>query len=416
MKCKNCGRENPRKARYCGYCQSELPEKSGKGKVLACILTGFGLIVVLILALIGIFSDPAIKNLEKEIDSIGAVTVNSEEDLFRIGEVFDSLSAKEQNKIRNKDVLIAAVEEYARQMGLIADAMNAINDLDEITLNSKEELAAARNKYDLAKIYDLNGLMKEHEAVLKAAEAELEVLLKEQEQGLEYALSDIDDIVSKFFSGEYNWAKSSFMVKVGKLQKDSDRKQYADTFLTLIREQAQELYDDGSYVAAVTALLHYDDFTDWASEKTVAEIKKLKDSYVSEFNSKAPKNGEVLEQTYSKGTNKFTITAGPADTCVKIQSVNDPEKYAIMYIRANEKATLYNIKSDEYKVMYTTGPVWYGEEEMFGADATFVLYPNTINPQATPTGNGRRWTTYTATLTVGYGNQYGTQNMDPDDF
>ena len=430
MKCKNCGYENQYTSKYCGQCgwelsreaetgngqQNDKGKKRGKGKFLKRLLLGVGILFSIVL-IISLFSGPSVADVEAEIDAIGKVTINSEEHLKEIVEMCEKLSPEKQMQIRNLDVLVKASEEYARQAEVIADAMNAINDLGEITLDSKDVVSSARKKYDQAKVYDLNNIMKGHVVLLEAAEEKLEVLIEEQERSLEYALSDIDDVVAKLLSGEYEGAKSRFTERIEKLQKDSDRKQYADTFLAHVCKRAQKLYDDGSYVTAVTALQHYDDFADWASKKTVSETEKLKDFYVEELNSKAPKNGEVLERTFSKGTNSFTITVGPADTCVKIEAVDDPDEYAIMYIWANEKATLYNIKSDvEFCIKYATGPVWYGEEELFGPDATYILWEETIKPEANNMGSYRTWTTYTWKISYGYGSDYGVQNMDSSDF
>lgn len=432
MKCKNCGHENPDASKYCGQCgwdlsgkvkagnnqqsdEWEKTKKHGKGNIRKWLLPAIGVLLV-IAVVFCIFSGPSVADVEEEIDAIGTVTINSEEQLRKIVEMCKSLSVEEQKQIRNIDVLMEASEELARQAEVMADASDAICALGEITLDSKVAVALAREKYDQAAIYDINGVLTEHKTILEAAEAELEVLIKEQEQSLEYALSNIDNVVSRFFTGDYSWGESSFQTQIDKLKNKNDRQQYADAVMEQICVWAKTSYEKGSYEAAVTVLQNSDAVLQACSADTVTAAETLEASFIQKLNSKAPKNGEVLEKTFGKGTNSLTLTAGPADTCVKIQSVNDHEKYALMYIRANEKATLYNIKSDEYKVMYTTGPVWFGEEELFGADATFILYPNTINPQATPTGSGRQWTTYTGTLTVGYGDEYGIQNMDPSDF
>ena len=431
MKCKNCGYENPDASKYCGQCGWELSKKvearkglqndkqetkaNRNGRPIKWLLLGIGALLVAVL-MISLFSGPSVADVEAEIDTIGTVNINSTEHIQEILEMCKSLSVEEQEKIRNIDVLMAASEELARQAEVMADASDAICALGEITLDSKAAVASAREKYDQAKVYDLNHIMAEHEAMLEAAEAELEALIKEQEQSLEYALSDVGNVTSHFFTGDYSWGESSFQAQIEKLNKKNDRQQYADAVMEQICAWAQTSYEKGSYVAAVTVLQNSAAVLQACGADAVATAENLEASFIQKLNSKAPKNGEVLEKTFGKGTNSLTLTAGPADTCVKIQSVNDHEKYAIMYIKANEKATLYNIKSDEYKVMYTTGPVWFGEEELFGAAATFILYPDTINPQATPTGNGRQWMTYTGTLTVGYGDEYGIQNMNPSDF
>lgn len=431
MKCKNCGYENLDVSKYCGQCGWVLSGKEeggkgqqnderetkvdGNGRHFKWLLLGVGVLLMIVL-IISLFSGPSVADVEAEIDSIGTVNINSKEQIQKVLEMCKSLSVEEQEQIRNIDVLMEASEELARQAEVMADAADTICALGEITLGSKDEIVSAREKYDQAAIYDINGVLTEHKTILEAAEAELEVLIKEQEQSLEYALSNVDDVVSRFFTGDYSWGESSFQTQIDKLQSKSDRQRYADTVMERICTWAKTSYDKGSYVAAVTVLQNSDTILKICSADTVTTAENLEASFVQELNSNAPKNGEVLARTFTKGTNSFTITVGPADTCVKIESVNEPEKYAIMYIRANEKATLYNIKSDEYSIKYTTGPVWYGEEDLFGPDATYILWHETMTPEADTSGSYRTWTQYTWEIEYGYGSDYGVQNMEPNDF
>lgn len=431
MKCKNCGYENLDVSKYCGQCGWELSGKvesgkgqqnderetkaDGNGRHFKWLLLGVSVLLVIVL-IISLFSGPSVADVEAEIDAIGTVTINSEEQLRKILEMCKSLSVEEQEQIRNIDVLMEASEELARQAEVMAHASDAICALGEITLDNKEAIASAREKYDQAAIYDINGALTEHKTILEAAEAELAVLIKEQEQSLEYALSNIDDVLSRFFTGDYSWGESSFQTQIDKLQDKNDRQQYADTVMERLCTWAQTSYDKGSYVAAVTVLQNSDAVRNACGADAAASAEDLETSFIQKLNSKAPKNGEVLARTFTKGTNSFTITVGPADTCVKIESMNEPGKYAIMYIRANEKATLYNIKSDEYSIEYTTGPVWYGEDDLFGPDATYILWDETIKPEANNMGSYRTWTQYTGEIRYGYGADYGVQNMDPNDF
>ena len=144
--------------------------------------------------------------------------------------------------------------------------------------------------------------------------------------------------------------------------------------------------------------------------------ERMEASFVQELNGKAPKNGEILARTYTKGSNSFAITVGDMDTLVKLESVSDPSKYTLVYIRANQKVTVYNILNDEYRIKYATGPVWYGTEDLFGPDATYIQLTETINPESSRSGTYRTWTEYTWEVDYGYGTEYGVQNMDPNNF
>ena len=53
---------------------------------------------------------------------------------------------------------------------------------------------------------------------------------------------------------------------------------------------------------------------------------------------------------------------------------------------------------------------------MFGPDATYVLLEDTISPNTYTSGGYIHWSTYTWTISAGYGSDWGYQNMDPSDF
>ena len=90
MRCKNCGHENPQGAKDCGYCQcklSEYPEKEGEPgnkRKLKWFLPVVGVLLVVVFCL---FSGPSAADVEAEIDTIGTVTINSEEQLRKIMEM-----------------------------------------------------------------------------------------------------------------------------------------------------------------------------------------------------------------------------------------------------------------------------------------------------------------------------------------
>lgn len=421
MKCEKCGYLNPDDAKFCGNCKKKLGKPAEKSalsvilKIVTFILAALGAIFV-ILVLLVMFSGPSAADVEAEIDAIGTVSVHSEAQIQNVAQMYAELSKKEQAKVKNADVLVKASAEYARQTELIANALEAVGKLETITLDSEDAILAARKKYDQAKQYDLDGTMDEAAAVLEAAEAELANLVEAQQHSLDYVLKDVGDVTSLFCNGYYRLAQEHFLEQLERLLSDKDMQQYADVVIKRICEQAQTSYDKKNYVEAISILQSSEVVQAFCSSNAASDAQKLEQSFAQKLNSSAPENGKVLARTFSKGSNSFTITAGDMDTVVKIESVKNPDEYATIYIRANKKATLYNIKTTEFRVKYTTGPVWFGKTKMFGPNATYIMLKETINPKSSTSSSSKSWTQFTWKITSGYGDEYGYQNIDPKDF
>ncbi len=91
------------------------------------------------------------KQVEKLIDDIGEVTLDSEEAIVAAREAYEALSDKEKAIVANLDVLEAAEEAYAALKGE-SDKIKNVEDLiaaiGEVTADSGEAIAAAREAYD----------------------------------------------------------------------------------------------------------------------------------------------------------------------------------------------------------------------------------------------------------------------------
>ena len=91
------------------------------------------------------------KQVEKLIDDIGEVTLDSEEAIVAAREAYEALSDKEKAIVANLEVLEAAEEAYAALKGE-SDKIKNVEDLiaaiGEVTADSGEAIAAAREAYD----------------------------------------------------------------------------------------------------------------------------------------------------------------------------------------------------------------------------------------------------------------------------
>ena len=72
MKCRNCGSQNPRGARFCGYCQHELKQENGFGFFWVC-----GILLVVILATAAFFGARNRTNKEPNSERISITSTQS---------------------------------------------------------------------------------------------------------------------------------------------------------------------------------------------------------------------------------------------------------------------------------------------------------------------------------------------------
>ena len=124
--------------------------------------------------------------VEKQIDEIGEVTLDSKEVIEAVREAYDALSDDQKDLVTNYDVLTAAEKTY-RKLEVKAEAdRDAAADVDakieaigEVTLDSKDVIEAARAAYDnlsadqktLVTKYDvLTAAEKAYQAAVKANE------------------------------------------------------------------------------------------------------------------------------------------------------------------------------------------------------------------------------------------------------
>jgi len=422
MKCPNCKQENPEGSLFCGNCGFRLTGNADdtvknddiivekKPKRWLIILA-----VVLIALCFFLFSGPSVKDVTLAIDSIGSVNLSSYALLEEAAEQYDSLSPSKQEKVSNGQVLFDAIDEYGRQLELAENAKVAIDAIGMVDLDSEAAIADAREKYDLVKKYDVVGELDTYLDTLEAAERDLLRKQNDEAAAVKKAANSVNTIITHLVNARYESAVTIYAGNLDSITREPAKAEYSDSVLSAIITEAQTQYDAGNYYTACMLLSVREYYNLHGDEELLQQAEALEATFVEYLNSTVPKNGEVLARTHWSGRNTIKTTAGPANTCVKLQLVEDPEKYIMFFVKANESFTI-NMPSGEYKVMYTTGPVWYGKEELFGPNATFIEVPDTIQPNSYTSGDYVYWNTYDWTVEYGYGEDFGAQNMDPDDF
>ena len=135
----------------------------------------------------------AAKPVEKLIDAIGEVTLDSESAIQAARAAYDALTEAQKAEVRNYDVLTAAEARLANQKAAkpVEDSINAIG---EVTLDSESAIQAARAAYD-ALTEEQKAEVKNYDK-LTAAEAAYARLLAEQSERLEKIYKTTGDFIA----------------------------------------------------------------------------------------------------------------------------------------------------------------------------------------------------------------------------
>ena len=85
-------------------------------------------------------------NLTSRISSLGTVTLNDKSEIEKIRNAYDELTDAEKNMISNYDVLLSAEKELSSLK--IKNAVDLINDIGTVTLDSSSDIRKAQNAWD----------------------------------------------------------------------------------------------------------------------------------------------------------------------------------------------------------------------------------------------------------------------------
>lgn len=117
-----------------------------------------------------------VKQVTEQIDEIGNVTINSGFTIKAVTGKYDSLSSKCQRHVKNRKILNQAKRDWNQLKA--NEAIEKINGIGEVTIDSRENIASARKIYD-----ELNDeqkkLVKNHQILVDSEEAFEEVQVQD---------------------------------------------------------------------------------------------------------------------------------------------------------------------------------------------------------------------------------------------
>lgn len=320
------------------------------------------LVLCLALSLAGCSS---VEDVEAAIDRIGAVTYESGAKIESARDQYEALSASSRKKVRNADILMDAIDEYDRLVKAVDTAIDAINAIGFVDLGSGYAIDNARAAYDALAADKLTDYAAEYAAVLESAEESF---------GMLYVADAYVKANDLYMRGDYRSAHVTMYDAVSRFPNAPKIPECKELGLNSASELAFEHYVSGDMENAMNYLLEAEPV--YGTNDRYDEVRNSVEVAVA---ARRPTNGTVFSNSIGSDYCMVTIYASDTDACVKLQVENEPKKFAMFYVRANEDFTLY-VPSGKYVIKYVTGPYWFNDVSMFGkwgsyaqADGVFPL-------------------------------------------
>lgn len=411
------------------------------------------------------FKSSTVRELQKEIQAIGEVTLASEAQIQRAKEHFDLLSAADKVRVSNAEQLEQAEASYETLVfqQRAAQFDDKVNGLGEITLQSEAALIALREDYD-ALDEQTRGFVSTTSA-LKAAEQTLRHLKDheeaaridrmilglgeiqlESEQGLrqareaydaaEPAVVELVQNLSILEQAEKDWLvikEENDYTEIKSLLAARDNEQLTGKAAAFLENFPSSAHGSEVSDICVTAYLqlskqyeygrHYE-----AAEKTLLEGQSLSleadngriqaalDALQRAIASIRPYNGVVLGGNRRGGYCQLVVHSGSNDVLVKLADTEDPENlYLLIYVRGGESATV-NIMDGDYTLKYVSGETWYGMDELFGEKGSYHKADTVVTFKTSYEGNYVHYDQQEVTLYQVFGGNMSTSAIDSEDF
>lgn len=402
----------------------------------------------------------AISETEEAISAIGTVTMESLDEIQHAEALFDSLKEIQQDHVENADELKAARREYNRLEQLIEDMGDVLQGIETVTPESGDDIEEAWELYEELQENDLTDYVEDAEKLLKAAQKSYDrqcKLIEDYEKAM-----DAIGTVTLGSKGAIERAEKAYTELlrehldhyVSNEELIAAREEYEELYLLNWCEEIIELYGEGKYSAAsaeiqrlenkypnhaysnemslLNAYCHIalaeiafseDRLEDAAYELDLAESRgsgtqeymDLRTKVDNKIASNRPNNGEILYNRIGTGYGKLTVKAGSTDVCVKLESVDDPDKYILFYVHANSEAKI-SVSSGEYIFKYTYGQTWFSDTEMFGTYGGYSQSDETLTFTVSYSGNYVYYRNMTITLYDVIGGNFDTEDIDAGDF
>lgn len=345
----------------------EYTDFGGKRRTNPLVMVIVAVIVVAIAAVCisMAWKQVSINNTEKAISAIGTVTMESSGAVKDAELAYSKLSDEQKEQVENYDVLVAARAELDRLEKLVQDAVDAIEDIGKVTLDSGSKIQKARKAYDALEADNLTSYVAEQGEILVAAEEEYEKLHGEKL---------FTDGQKLFQAEEYDEALKKFDELVKKYPKHTriaNAKVYAAKCMVV---KAQESFDAREYETTMELLTEGK-----AKYGDSAENQELMDKLIKKLEDQRPKqNGKKFKEGVKWGYGTLEVTAGDKDVIVKLVSLTDPEAYTLFYVYAGTTQKI-NAANGDYKVLYGTGDYWYGDKVGFGKTGEYYEVSRTYS-------------------------------------
>lgn len=377
----------------------QQPHK-GQSKTKVWLMVLSIIIVVGIAAFLFIPRYLAIREAENAISNLGAITIDSLEEIESAERVYTALPEKDRAKVSNYSKLLEAKSEYEKLSILLLQTSKAIDAIPyPVDIEFIQLVENARKLYDQAVCMGLDKKLTEYQESLEILESlyfydYAESLLSQATDF--YANKNYQDAISLCDQIILNYETHNYPAKVCA----SDC--YAEMAAAEIKQNKLE--------EAWNLLKIADD------NYTCSDIwNTTNDNLEKSLRNIRPANGKKLSNTLKWGYGEFTVKAGDEDVCVKLESVNNPQQYLLLYVHAFNSATV-QICDGEYIAKYTTGPNWFGNEKMFGNSASFAKADDTFSFETTRSGNTVSYTSISITIYKVINGNLETIPLEPEQF
>ena len=335
--------------------------------------------------------------VEKAIDNIGYVTLQSREEIEKAENLYAQLSEKDRRRVDNLDVLVAARAELDRLEGLVVAAQSAIDALpDSITLESGPAIIAANQAYNAARVAVVHDQIRGYDKVYFAiqtygglATEQADTLMRQGRYTDAYQL--YFTVWDNFPNSEYGGEAYYGCGEAGAYS-------------------AQALYNSGRTKEALDMLNAVEETFGITEEGTALREKILK-----RLEQQRPQSGRTFHNSIGWGYGEFTVDAGSQDACIKLENIQDPSEYALFYVRAGEKATI-KVKDGSFIAKYATGAYWFDQDTLFGDDTVYTQAEDILEFTTTRSGSDIYYSAIQITLYEVVGGDLETSAIDPNAF
>lgn len=332
---------------------------------------------------------------EDAIDKIGKVTLESKDAITQAEQLYEGLSHDAKILVDNYRKLTAAREELTRLEEAVEKASSAIDAIGTVTLESGSKIKEARTAYDALTKDNLEKYLADKLPTLTNAEKEFKQLHSQhlydtgmahyEEKKYEEAIACFDTIIA-------DYSDTNFLEDARKLRAE------CQTGL------ANQAYKKKDYYTALKTLDSVD-----PEYQTQDNHKTLREKVQEAIKKARPKNGDTVAGNIGWGRCYFKVTAGDQDTVIKVQNVNKPTKYELIFIRAGKSHTI-KVADGTYSVKYAVGSQWFDKTHLFGDD-TVCRNAGSVELETTYKGNKVYYWTVTLDLSTPKGSIIGINDF-----